>query len=125
MRPDPDSNGGEEMRLHVALLPLRVRLDQRVVTFLVSFFGPLPGTAPPPAGPPAASAAKDPVLPPLALGAPPPTDGEIFLAHVSSMSARNRGLKEGWIWGTENHPRTLSDLVVDAGVLKNACPGLQ
>ena len=39
MRPDPASPA-EELRLRVALLPVRVRADQRVVEFLAAFFAP-------------------------------------------------------------------------------------
>ena len=39
MRPDPGSEA-EELRLLVALLPVRVRADQRVCEFLAAFFAP-------------------------------------------------------------------------------------
>ena len=58
MRPDPGSDA-EELRLLVALLPVRVRADQRVCEFLAAFFAPpedmvlvpaLPATLPDAAG---------------------------------------------------------------------------
>ena len=39
VRPDPASPA-EELRLMVALLPVRVRADQRVCEFLAAFFAP-------------------------------------------------------------------------------------
>ena len=41
VRPDgPGSSKEEEYRLSVALLPLRLRIDQNMVTFLQGFFTP-------------------------------------------------------------------------------------
>ena len=52
MRPDPASPA-EELRLHVALLPVRVRADQRVCEFLAAFFAPPEDMVLVPAAPPA------------------------------------------------------------------------
>ena len=67
VRPDPASPA-EELRLRVALLPVRVRADQRVCEFLAAFFAPPDDTvlvpsapAPPPA--PAANGLNNPDRP--------------------------------------------------------------
>lgn len=71
VRPDPDSNPGcEEHRLDVALLPLRVRLDQRLLDFLEAFAAPIRA-----ASATAAAAASAATAPSPTGGWDPSTDG--------------------------------------------------
>lgn len=64
MHPDPASPA-EELRLMLALLPVRVRADQRVCEFLAAFFAPaedmvlVPAAPVPPPPPQAGTTALD------------------------------------------------------------------